>query len=77
MLFNNRLLKNAIDNFEIPDGYNKEQVDKIIKGWQTALKEHNLENTKETRIQSIFLTKFFNVILGYSEMTDNNSGEWY
>lgn len=77
MLFNNRLLKNAIANFEIPAGYNFEQAEKIIKGWQIALKEHNLENTKETRIQSIFLTKFFNVILGYSEMTDNNSGEWH
>lgn len=71
MLFNKRLLKNEINKFEFPAGYDFTRAKKIIDTWQKAIKDGNYDKTKETQVQSAFLNKFFNVILGYAEMHDN------
>lgn len=66
MLFNKKLLQNEINNFEFPSGERLEKIQKVINGWQTSLKESDLEKTKEKSIQGLFLLKFFNEILGYA-----------
>lgn len=71
MLFNKRLLKNEINKFEFPADYDFARANKIIDTWQKAIKDGNYDKTKETQVQSAFLNKFFNVLLGYAEMHDN------
>src|SRR5574344_792149 len=75
MLFNKRLLQTNLNSFEFPQGFDFERVSKIIHTWQESIKNGNYDKTKETQVQSAFLTKFFNTILGYAEMHDN-SNEW-
>jgi len=68
MLFNKKLLQNEINNFEFPASEKLEKIQKIINGWQIALKDRNLDKTKETTVEGKFLTKFFGEILGYIEL---------
>lgn len=75
MLFNKRLLQTNLNSFEFPQGFDFERTEKIIHTWQESIKNGNYDKTKETQVQSAFLTKFFNTILGYTEMHDNSS-DW-
>ncbi|MFH0702629.1 MAG: hypothetical protein V2B14_03715 [bacterium] len=68
MLFNKRLLQNEINKFEFPSGEKLEKIKKIINGWQIALKDHNLDKTKERTTEGKFITKFFGEILDYIEL---------
>ncbi len=74
-LFNQKLLKNSIEKFLFPDENKRLKIDKIIKGWQTALKDHDLAKTKETSIQGSFFAKIFCEILGYKTQ-DEGLEEW-
>ncbi len=76
MLFNKKLLQSYLNNFDFPKDYNFARVQKILGNWQESIKNGNYDKTKETRIQSAFLSKFFGIILGYSEMHDSPE-EWY
>lgn len=76
MLFNKRLLQTHLNNFEYPQSFDFSRAEKIIGNWQTALRNGNYDDTKETRVQASFLNLFFNIILGYSEMNDNPA-EWH
>lgn len=76
MLFNKRLLQNHLNNFDLPKDYDFIRVQKILGNWQESIKNGNYDKTKETRVQSAFLSKFFGIILGYSEMHDSPE-EWY
>ena len=76
MLFNKRLLQNYLNNFDLPKDYDFRRVQKILGNWQESIKNGNYDKTKETRVQSAFLSKFFGIILGYSEMHDSPN-EWY
>ena len=76
MLFNKRLLQNYLNNFDLPKDYDFRRVQKILGNWQESIKNGNYDKTKETRVQSAFLSKFFGIILGYSEMHDSPE-EWY
>lgn len=75
MLFNKRLLQTHLNNFDYPSDLNYERVQHTISLWQSSVKNGNYDKTKETQVQSKFLTKFFNEILGYREMQDNPD-EW-
>jgi len=69
-LFNKRLLAREMEKFDFPSGEQRDKINKIIKGWQIALKDHDLDKTKEKEIQGQFLSKFFCGILGYTAQTD-------
>lgn len=71
-LFNPKLLGLAVEKFSYPDNEKKEKIQKIINGWQIALKDHNLDRTKETSIQGSYLIKIFCEILGYSSQVEGN-----
>lgn len=75
MLFNKRLLQTHLNNFDYPKDLNYERVQKTISLWQESIKNGNYEKTKEIQVQSAFLTKFFNNILGYIEKHDSPD-EW-
>lgn len=70
MLFNKKLLDSAIKQFDFPDGEHLATIQKIIAGWQKSLKNSNLEKTKETSVQGLFLQKFFGEILGYASQVE-------
>ena len=73
MLFNKRLLKSSMHQFEFPCDDALTKIQKIISGWQTALKDSDLEKTKETSIQGLFLQKFFAEILGYVSQVEGET----
>lgn len=75
MLFNKRLLQTHLNNFDYPSDLNYERVQKTISLWQESIKNGNYEKTKEIQVQSAFLTKFFNNILGYVEKHESPD-EW-
>ncbi len=68
-LFNKKLLAQHLVKYNFPNGQQLEDIQKILSGWQKALKDSNLDRTKETSIQGQFLTKFFETILGYDTQT--------
>ncbi len=74
-LFNQRLLKTAIDKFAYPVGNKREKIYGIINAWQTAFKDHDLSKAKETSLQGKFFAKFFCEILGYT-MQDDGFETW-
>lgn len=71
-LFNKKLLAQHVARYEYPSGDKLEEIQKILHGWQKALKDSNLDRTKETGIQGQFLSKFFETILGYDTQTSGN-----
>jgi len=75
VLFNKRLLQTHLNKFDYPNDFDYEHAQHTIALWQTSIKNGNYDKTKETQVQSKFLTKFFNEILGYEEMQDNPD-EW-
>ena len=76
MLFNKRLLQTHLNSFDYPDNLDLVKIHKIISLWQESIRNGNYDKTKETQVQSAFLSKFFGAILGYAEMSDSPS-EWY
>ena len=74
-LFNKRILKQRLEHFTFPSGNKQKDIIRIIKGWQIALTERDLEKTKEKSIQGEFLIKFFESILGYSTHSSGKT-EW-
>jgi type I restriction-modification system DNA methylase subunit len=71
-LFNRKILQNRIATFNFPtDGELKDKL-AVVDKWQKSLKDSDLGKTKEKSVQGLFLQKFFNEILGY---TDKASGE--
>lgn len=71
MLFNKKLLQSYLNNFVLPKDYDFERAQNIISKWQEAVRNGNYDRTKEEQVQSTFLTRFFGLILGYSEMHDS------
>ncbi|MDD4938135.1 MAG: N-6 DNA methylase [Candidatus Shapirobacteria bacterium] len=74
-LINKRLLAQKIQSFEFPTGENRSSSQKLIENWQKALKDSDLEKTKEKSVQGKFLSTFFEEILGYTDITDGQD-EW-
>jgi len=74
-LFNKKLLNQQIARFEFPSNKDLEGIQQRIKNWQTALKDSDLNKTKEVSIQGDFLTNFFHIILGYAKQTEGKQ-EW-
>ena len=74
-LFNQRLLKIAIDKFVYPIDEKRKKINGIIQAWQTAFRDHDLSKAKETSLQGKFFSKFFCEILGYT-MQDDGFSEW-
>jgi type I restriction-modification system DNA methylase subunit len=74
-LINKRLLAQKIQSFEFPTGEKRALSQKLIENWQKALKDSDLEKTKEKSVQGKFLNTFFENILGYSDVTDGQD-EW-
>jgi len=68
-LVNKRLLAQKIQSFEFPEGQKMEAIKRLLEGWQKALKDSDLEKTKEKSVQGKFLNTFFENILGYIDMT--------
>lgn len=74
-LINKRLLIQKIQDFEFPVGDKQTNIKKLIDGWQKALKDSDLDKTKEKSVQGKFLQTFFEEILGYTDIT-TGQGEW-
>ena len=74
-IFNQKLLKSAIEKFSFPTGEKRKRIDDIIQGWQTAFRDHDLSKAKETSLQGKFFSKFFCEILGYT-MQDDGGEIW-
>src|SRR5258708_3216046 len=74
-LFNPKILRQRLTNFDFPTGEQAQDIAKNIAGWQTALRDRDLSKTKEKTIQGLFLQKFFGEILGYTLLTEG-VGEW-
>ncbi|PKN02847.1 hypothetical protein CVU76_02370 [Candidatus Dojkabacteria bacterium HGW-Dojkabacteria-1] len=68
-LINKKLLQQKYTNFEFPTGKKLEEINTLIDKWQRALKDSDLENTKEKSIQGKFLQTFFENILNYDDVT--------
>lgn len=68
-LINKKLITQRVLSFQFPDGEKMEAIKKLIEGWQKALKDSDLEKTKEKSVQGKFLNTFFENILGYSDVT--------
>lgn len=74
-LINKKLVLQKIATFPFPDGEKKEGAKKLIEGWQKALKDSDLDKTKEKSVQGKFLSTFFEAILGYSDQMTGQD-EW-
>ncbi len=74
-LLNSKLLSVAVEKFAYPESEKRLKCDEIIKGWQTAFKDHDLSKAKETSLQGKFFAKFFCEILGYT-MQDEGFETW-
>jgi type I restriction-modification system DNA methylase subunit len=74
-LINKKLLIQKIQSFEFPTGEKQVLAHKLIDGWQKALKDSDLEKTKEKSVQGKFLNTFFEDILGYTDITTGQK-EW-
>lgn len=74
-IFNQKLLKNAIEKFSFPTNDKRKKIDGIIQAWQTSFRDHDLSKAKETSLQGKFFSKFFCEILGYT-MQDDGFFEW-
>lgn len=74
-LINKKLLIQRIESFEFPIGEKKQKAHSLIDGWQKALKDSDLEKTKEKSVQGKFLNTFFEDILGYTDVTMGQK-EW-
>src|ERR1035437_5349304 len=74
-LINKRLLAQKIQTFEFPTGERKMSTQKLLDGWQKALKDSDLDKTKEKSVQGKFLNTFFEEILGYTDVTSGQI-EW-
>lgn len=74
-LINKKVLAQKMQNYEFPSGNKNEKITTLIKNWQKALKDSDLEKTKEKTIQGKFLITFFENILGYIDVT-SGLAEW-
>lgn len=71
-LINKKLLQQKIHSFEFPSPEKLVKAKSLLEGWQKALKDSDLEKTKEKSVQGKFLSTFFEDILGYSDVTTGN-----
>jgi hypothetical protein len=74
-LINKKLLQQKVLTFEYPNAERQANAKKLLEGWQKALKDSDLEKTKEKSVQGKFLNTFFEAILGYSDVTTGQD-EW-
>lgn len=72
VLINQKLLKSRIEKFNFPENEKRKKINNIISAWQTAFKNSDLSNAKETSLQGKFFAKFFCEILGYTMQDDGN-----
>jgi len=74
-LINKKLLTQKITTFEFPSAEKMAASKLLLEKWVKALKDSDLEGTKEKSVQGKFLSTFFEDILGYSDVTTGNE-EW-
>jgi len=67
-LFNQRLLHMRLDNYQVPEPLNTKLA--AVQRWRTTLGSGWLVEAKGTQLQGIFLTDFFQTILGYRDLTE-------
>ncbi len=72
-IFKDRLIKNYMSKFSKDNINDFEQKWKQIKKWRKSCIQGDLEHTKETQIQGVFLVQIFDEILGYSTVTSTDS----
>ena len=66
-LFKKNIIKEKLQNFEIPDFENKL---KVLKSWEKMQEDKILENSTEIELQWPFGEKFFSNILWYKNIWD-------
>ncbi len=74
-LINKKILSHKIQSYEFPLGEKLMQTNNLLDGWIKALKDSNLDETKEKSVQGKFLSTFFESILGFTDVTTGND-EW-
>lgn len=74
-LINKKLLQQKYNSFGFPFGEKSSEIKDLIEKWQIALKDRNLDKTKEIEVQGRFLITFFDEILGYKFDTSIEKSE--
>lgn len=74
-LFNHKSLNQQLASYSFPQGEDLERIEALIAGWQEALRDNDLSETKEKSVQGKFLGVFFEQILGYKDKTSGDK-EW-
>jgi len=74
-LINKRLLVQKIELFDFPSHEKLGSAKKLLENWKKALKDSDLEKTKEKSVQGRFLATFFESILDYTDITSGQE-EW-
>ena len=76
-IFKDRLIQNYLSKFtkaDIPDFDKKwEQICR----WRTSCIQGDLDRTKETEIQGLFMLQIFDQVLGYKTLTSTDSGIYH
>jgi type I restriction-modification system DNA methylase subunit len=68
-LLNKKLVLQKYSAYSFPEEKEYKKMRDLIEKWQYALKDRNLDKTKEKSIQGKFLSTFFEEILGYKFVT--------
>lgn len=69
-IFKERLIKGRLSHFAKEDVPDFEKKFHEITLWHTSCTEKDLEKTKETSVQGLFMTRLFRGVFGYSEIVD-------
>lgn len=70
-IFKNRLISSRLARFTRDNIPNFETKFKEICLWYKSVTESNLDRTKETSVQGLFMTRLFNQVFGYLEVVDD------
>lgn len=74
-IFKDRFIEGRLSHFSKDDVPDFDKKFHEIKLWHKSCTEKDLEKTKETSVQGLFMTRLFNGVFGYSEIVDE--GEVY
>ncbi|MBR5640640.1 MAG: N-6 DNA methylase [Firmicutes bacterium] len=72
-MFNKRLIDNRMQHFTRNDVPDFESKWTRIKKWKKSCDVGNLEKTKETQIQGLFMSQIFDEVLGYDTATSTDT----
>ena len=69
-IFKDRLINGRLSHFSRDDVPDFDKKFHEISLWHKSCTEKDLDKTKETSVQGLFMTRLFNGVFGYSEIVD-------